>query len=171
MGRVNRIPLLLNSISTYLRSGGLLRFTFAGGGRYVAEVQGLAATVGAIEYVGEISAEDAATLVARHRWALMPIDDEVARYAFPSKSSGCVLAGTPIFAICGSQTSVARWIEKHQVGIVCEPDLDALVKGFFDLEAKSMVLEADSELVRALSVPRFSERLFSITCGVDRVAC
>ena len=46
-----------------------------------------------VEYLGIISATDAAELINQHCWALLPIDDEVTKYAFPSKSSVYALSG------------------------------------------------------------------------------
>lgn len=136
-GRLQRIPLLLSAITDYLKKGGKLRFTFAGGGVYANDVKVLADEFDQVDYLGVITAEEAAQLVNRHRWALLPIEDDVTRYAFPSKSSGYALSGAGILAVCGSQTSVAKWVEEHRIGIVCAAHKDALVECFFSLEDKT----------------------------------
>ena len=136
-GRLQRIPLLMTAIRDYLQQGGKLHFTFAGGGVHAPDVKALAEAYDQVDYLGVISATDAAELINQHRWALLPIDDEVTRYAFPSKSSGYALSGAGVLAVCGEDTSVARWVEQHEVGVVCVADHEALVRCFFSLENNS----------------------------------
>ena len=59
------------------------------------------------------------------------------KYAFPSKSSGYALSGAGVLAVCGENTSVARWVEQYDVGLVCAADHDALVRCFFSLESNT----------------------------------
>ncbi len=162
-GRLQRIPLLLGAIRDYLLQGGVLRFTFAGGGVHMPDVEALADVYDQVEYLGFIPAADAAELVNQHRWALLPIDDEVTKYAFPSKSSGYALSGTGVLAVCGEKTSVARWVAAHQVGLVCAADHDALVRCFFSLERHtySPFLMNDDMRTR-LRIPYFAQRLSDI---------
>lgn len=133
-GRLQRIPLLLAAIHDYLERGGKLCFTFAGGGVHAPDVQTLASTYEQVKYLGVIPAPKAAELVNQHQWALLPIDDEVTKYAFPSKSSGYALSGAGVLAVCGKDTSVARWVVKNEVGIVCDANHTALVDCFFSIE-------------------------------------
>lgn len=159
-GRLQRIPLLLGAIRDYLQQGGELSFTFAGGGVYAQEVQALADCYEKVEYLGVIPATEAAELVNQHRWALLPIDDEVTRYAFPSKSSGYALSGAVVLAVCGEDTSVARWVTQNNVGIVLPPNQTAIVDGFFGLEKqifKSHLM--DEEARRKLLIPHFASEL------------
>lgn len=133
-GRLQRIPLLLSAIKDYIQKGGKLHFTFAGGGVHTSDLKALADSYEQVDYLGLIPATDAAELLNQHRWALLPIDDEVTKYAFPSKSSGYALSGTGILAVCGNEASVARWVRQHKLGVVCEANQTALVKGFFAIE-------------------------------------
>lgn len=162
-GRLQRIPLLINAIRDYLQQGGKLNFTFAGGGVHMTDVKALADAYGQVEHLGFIPANEAAELVNQHRWALLPIDDEVTKYAFPSKSSGYALSGTGVLAICSENTSVARWVIEHQLGIVCKADHNSLVRCFFKLEKDfgSSYLISD-EMRTKLQIPCFAERLRDI---------
>ena len=147
-GRLQRIPLLMTAIREYLHSGGKLEFTFAGGGLYAPDIQSLAEAYDQVDYHGVLAATEAAELVSQHRWALLPIDDEVTKYAFPSKSSGYALSGSGILAVCGEKTSVARWVEELKVGLVCAADHDALIQCFFSLEERNGESFAVGEDVR-----------------------
>lgn len=162
-GRLQRIPLLMSAIQDYLQQGGKLRFTFAGGGVHVPDVKALAEAYSQVDYLGIIPATDAAELVNQHRWALLPIDDEVTKYAFPSKSSGYALSGAGVLAVCGEDTSVARWVEQLEVGVVCPADHGALVKCFFSLEGRGgQSFVVGDEVRERLLIPYFANRLRDI---------
>ena len=163
-GRLQRISLLMTAIREYLHKGGKLRFTFAGGGLYAPDIKALAEEYVQVDYLGIVPATEAVELVNQHRWALLPIDDEVTKYAFPSKSSGYVLSGSGILAVCGAKTSVARWVEELNVGVVCMADHEALVQCLFSLENRESESFAVEEDVRErLQIPYFAKRLLDLT--------
>ena len=162
-GRLQRIPLLITAIPDYILKGGKLRFTFCGGGVHAPEIKALADAYDQVDYLGIIPASDAAELVKQHRWALLPIDDEVTKYAFPSKSSSYALSGAGVLAVCGENTSVARWVEQHEVGLVCAADHDALVRCFFSLESNTHGPFMMGHDMRAkLQIPYFAQHLCDI---------
>lgn len=162
-GRVQRIPLLLEAIDTYLDGGGKLLFTFAGGGVYAGELKALAERHEQFVYLGLVPAAEAADLVNRNRWALLPLEDEVAKYAFPSKSSGYALSGAAVLAVCGKETSVARWVEQQNAGIVSEPDKQALLDCFGLLEGNGENrYRVPDELKETLRIPHFVQQLGEI---------
>lgn len=162
-GRLQRIPLLVRAIDKYLSSGGHLEFAFAGGGVFASELQQLAERHPLVRYHGQVSATEAAQLNADYEWALLPIEDEVTKYAFPSKSSSYVFSGACILAICGEQTSVAQWVVSKRLGLVVEPEVDALVRTFEQIESGKFEGEKldkeRTELKRGLSFDRFVEDL------------
>ena len=162
-GRMQRMPLLLSAIRGYLQLGGTLQFTFAGGGIFASDIKTLACSFEQVNYLGVLPAAEAAELVNEHRWALLPIDDEVTKYAFPSKSSGYALSGACVLAVCGEQTSVARWITSNQIGIVCAPNHDSLIESFFLLEKselKQFSLNCDAQ--QRLQIAYFAQKLCDI---------
>lgn len=162
-GRLQRIPLLLGAIENYLQQDGKLRFTFAGGGVHAQDIQALAESYEQVEYLGVIPAAEAAELVSQHRWALLPIDDEVTQYAFPSKSSGYALSGAGILAVCGEATSVAKWVTQHGVGHLLPVNQTAMVESFFRLEeqtGRSFLMSAAAR--SKLSIPHFASKLCSL---------
>lgn len=162
-GRLQRIPLLLGAIQDYLQQGGKLRFTFAGGGVHAPDIQALASVNEQVHYCGFIPAADAAELVNQHRWALLPIDDEVTKYAFPSKSSSYVMSGAGVLAICGKDTSVARWVEHLGVGLVCPADHVSLVRCFFSLEGlKGSDFSISEDARKKLLLPHFAHSLLGL---------
>jgi hypothetical protein len=144
-GRLQRMPLLIQAIKQYSQAGGTLQFVFAGVGVYANELQALAETYINVSYKGLVSASEAAQLSADYEWALLPIEDEVTRFAFPSKSSSYVFSGAKILAVCGIHTSVAEWVTDNGLGIVIEPSIDSLCKTFFAIESgKYNKLEFDT---------------------------
>lgn len=137
-GRLQRVPLLINAIKSYIESGGNLHFSFAGSGVYSEDLKRLSVEYSQVKYFGLVSSRDAAQLSADYEWALLPIEDEVTRYAFPSKSSSYVLAGAKILAICGEGTSVAKWVKENHLGCAVQPSVEALVGAFFKIESSNL---------------------------------
>jgi len=133
-GRLQRIPLLIGAIKKYLDEGGSLPFVFAGGGIFKENIQQLANTYENVTYKGVLSAHNASKLLHEYSFGLMPIEDEVTDYAFPSKSSSYVYSGCEVIAICGKDTSVASWVRENRLGYVAKPEIEALVNLFHKLE-------------------------------------
>jgi hypothetical protein len=133
-GRLQRIPLLLESIESYLSNGGTLDFTFIGSGIYLQEIQRMAKEFSSVSCLGFLSSKESAEIVSQHRWALLPIDDEVTRYAFPSRSSSYVASNCNILAICSENTSVADWVEKNKLGVVSKPYIESIVSHYKSIE-------------------------------------
>ena len=151
-GRLQRIPLLLAAIERYLNEGGQLPFVFAGGGVYRGAIEKLASQFEQVSYLGVLPGDQAAELLRKYSFGLMPIDDEVTNYAFPSKSSSYVFSGCQVVAICGADTSVAQWVHDNQLGFVAEPDVDVVVGLFHKLEREAIpTLNVDSELFEKLT--------------------
>lgn len=160
IGRLQLIPLLANAIEVYIQKGGHQNFTFAGGGVFLPKIKELADKYSQVNYLGFISTTEAAELLQQTRFALLPIDAEVTNYAFPSKSSSYALSGAVILAICGINSSVARWIEKYRLGIICEPKCSELVECFFSLEKKKIDnFILDSSLRERLDITFFAKKL------------
>lgn len=162
-GRLQRIPLLIDAISTYCEQGGRLPFVFAGGGVYASALKELAAKYPDVTYKGLISSTEAAQLNADYQWALLPIEDEVTRYAFPSKSSSYVYSGAFIAAICGGQTSVSLWVKKHKLGEVVAANVANLIEFFFAVEKNQIDMSSfdtdRSQLKDSLSFEVFLAKL------------
>ena len=135
LGRFQRIPTLATAIDQYLQRGGELHFTFIGDGIHAAKLDALADKHSNVSYLGRLPANEASLHIARHKWSLLPIEDEVMLYAFPSKTSAYVLAGCRILAICGNDTGVADWVRENQVGIVVEPDVETVVQALNHIQA------------------------------------
>ncbi|WP_127347777.1 glycosyltransferase [Pseudidiomarina mangrovi] len=133
-GRVQQIPVLLDAIESYINGGGTLNFSFAGGGVYGPKIEELAGKHSQVTYHGYVKPSSANKLVAEHRWAILPIDDEVTKYAFPSKSSSYLASGCSILAICGKDTAVARWVYEHRAGEAVKADVFSVVQMFKEIQ-------------------------------------
>ena len=134
LGRFQRIPLLINAINQYKEKGGGLEFVFAGGGIFSDEIFKLSKNNSLVTYYGLVSSDRAVSISIEREWALLPIEDEITRFAFPSKISSYVNSGAKILAICGENTTVAKWIQSNLVGIAIAPTLDKIVEFFFNIE-------------------------------------
>ena len=138
IGRLQRIPLLINAITEYRKRGGRLEFAFAGAGVFSDQIFKLSKNISLIKYHGLVTSEQAVSISSKYEWALVPIEDEVTRYAFPSKISSYIYSGAKILAICGDETSVAKWIKTNQAGIAVKPTVDAVVDIFFKIESSKI---------------------------------
>lgn len=170
-GRLQRIPLLIDAISAYIEAGGTLPFIFAGGGVFAKVLEQLSNNYTNVTYLGQISAAEAAQLNADYQWALLPIEDGVTRFAFPSKSSSYVFSGSYVAAICGDQTSVASWVRTNDLGVVIEPDVESLCSFFRQVECHEIddsgFNQQRLELKRRLSFDCFISQLEQLIAAKD----
>lgn len=168
-GRLQRVPLLVKAIEKYLIEGGTLKFAFAGAGVFSGLLKELADKFSAVTYFGLVDSRKAAQINVDYEWALLPIDDEVTRYAFPSKTSSYVFSGARILAICGRDTSVSKWVENNKVGLSVEPEVNAIVSAFREIERSNfelLSLDMDRALLKErLKFDVFVSNLFSIVLG------
>ena len=165
IGRLQRIPLLINAITEYRQRGGSLEFAFAGGGLFSDQIFELSKNISLIKNHGLVTSEQAGSISSKYEWALVPIEDEVTRYAFPSKISSYIYSGAKILAICSDETSVAKWVKTNQVGIVVKPTVDAVVDIFFKIEKSKIntdFIDLDrKELKKNLHMDRFVKNIKS----------
>ena len=161
-GRMQRIPLLIEAITAYRLQGGALPFEFVGGGVYSAELTQLSNQVSGVTYLGQVPSAVAAERVASFDWAILSIDDEVTRYAFPSKSSTYALSGSHILAVCGRNTSVAKWVVELDIGRVCEPNVSSVVAAFFEIERTNDVHKVTKPSLHHLEMSYFVESLIQV---------
>lgn len=171
-GRLQRIPLLIKAIEQYCHQGGVLPFVFAGAGVYANDLERLAQQYSNVTYKGLVSASEAAQINVDYTWALLPIEDEVTRYAFPSKSSSYVFSGALIAAVCGNEISVAKWVADNRLGVVVTPELDALCQFFFNVERGQYDAETfdfeRKELKQRLGFDTFLRKLTDLVVDMDR---
>jgi hypothetical protein len=165
IGRFQRVPLLINAITEYRKRGGSLEFAFAGGGVFSDQIFKLSKNISLIKYYGLVTSEQAGSISATYEWALVPIEDEITRYAFPSKISSYIYSGAKILAICSDETSVAKWVKNNQVGIVVKPTIDSVVDIFFKIEKSKIdtdFIDLDrKELKKNLHMDRFVKNIKS----------
>jgi len=130
-GRLQRLPLILDTIRDYLKEGGQKTFAFVGAGVMSYDISNLSKEFPAnVTYFGALTVTEATLITLSSDWLLLPIDDEVCRFAFPSKAATYAVSGRKILAICGYSTSVGLWVRQKKLGKVITPSVDAL-KSFF----------------------------------------
>jgi glycosyltransferase involved in cell wall biosynthesis len=168
-GRLQRIPLLVKAIEEYITLGGQLPFVFAGGGIYSSTIDKLAAQFNQVSYLGTVPAEEASKLLSSYSFGLLPIEDEVTNYAFPSKSSSYVFSGCQVVAICGENTSVADWVRLNDLGFFSQPIIESVVELFFELEKKSLSeFKVTEEFLAKLTSQAHADRLEDIIINLTK---
>lgn len=163
LGRPQLVNLLIEAINEYEKKGGVLKFVFAGGGIFSKEILKLSKINSLVTYHGIVSATDADKIVSEYEWALLPIEDEITRYAFPSKISSYVCSGAKILSICSDNTSVAKWIKSKKVGITANPNVDEIVEFFSKIEKNvidtSFVDSDRKELIKIFQMDTFVKNI------------
>lgn len=165
-GRLQRIPFMLEVIRIYFERGGQLKFIFAGGGIYANRLQAFAKNFPHFHYCGFVSPVEAAQINADYTWALLPIEDEVTKFSFPSKSSSYVFSGANILAICGEQTGVAQWVRENQIGLVVKPKVEAVVATLFEIE-RGLYQDLNNKVLReSLKAKLRFDVFIESVCGI-----
>ena len=163
LGRPQLVNLLIEAINEYEKKGGILEFVFAGGGIFSKDILRLSKINPLVTYHGKVSSTDAGSIVSNYEWALLPIEDEITRYAFPSKISSYVCSGAKILTICSENTSVAKWIKSKKVGITVNPKVEEIIKLFFKLEKNifdTSFIEIDrKELIKIFQMDIFVKKI------------
>lgn len=167
-GRLQKIPLLLKSINKYKEEGGVLPFLFIGSGVYSDEIRMLSNKHKDIKYKGLVDTNTANDLTSRYEWALLPIEDEVTKYAFPSKTSSYVSCGSNILSICSAHTAVAKWVVNNNHGINIIPKVDDIVQVFFKIE-NGLSINKKSIDLNYLSINNFIHQIFNIVFNAGRI--
>jgi hypothetical protein len=166
IGRLQRIPLLINAITEYEKRGGRLEFAFAGKGVFSDLIFKLTKKISLIKYHGLVTPDEAASISSKYEWALVPIEDEVTRYSFPSKISSYICSSAKILAICSDETTVAKWIKTNQLGIAVKPTVNAVIDIFFKIEKKKIdidFIDSDlNQLKKNLHMDQFVKNIKSI---------
>ena len=107
-------------------------------------------------------------LTSGYEWALLPIEDEVTKYAFPSKTSSYLSCGLNIISICAEQTSVAKWIVNNNHGINILPKIDNIVDIFFKIE-NGLTINKKTVDQDYFSIKNFIYKIFNIIFKDGRV--
>lgn len=134
LGRLQYIPLLVEAIKTYRERGGSCKFTFIGSGIHSADVDDLSKSVQGVTYLGRLGPDKSSEIVSRHKWALLPIDERVDNYAFPSKTSSYIMSKCNIIGICGDDTEVSAWLKTNEFGLSSDKNVDDIVQMLFRTE-------------------------------------
>jgi len=168
LGRLQRIPLLLKSIDKYKAKGGMLPFLFIGGGVYANEIHTLSTKYTDITYTGLVDAKKANELTSGYEWALLPIDDEVTKYSFPSKTSSYVSCGVKILSICSNHTSVAKWVLNNNYGVNSLPNINDIVSVFFKIENGLTINNKPTDR-DYFSIERFVQNISNVVLDTEEV--
>lgn len=148
IGRLQLIPLLVDAILEYLNSGGTLKFNFIGVGVNSPLVEELAKNNNQVIYLGKLSSHEASKQLLKKQWAILSLEDDICKYAFPSKTSSYIINDCRIFAISGAGTSITNYINRFDLGVVSRPNINEIVKNFFKIEKKIISYSPPSENIK-----------------------
>ena len=164
-GRLQLIDLLIQSIKKYYQDGGNLDFTFIGGGVYSDDLMNLDKSFSKFHYLGTLASDECNQITASFEWALLPIDDSVLDFAFPSKTSSYMACGNKIITISKPNSALAKWVVSNKVGLNVEPNETSIINCFFKVENKltKLAFNNDSQEINAkLSPIYFADTLYNL---------
>lgn len=159
LGRLQRIPLIIKAIRRYRSEGGGLPFFFAGGGVYSRDIQKLAGEVTNLSYLGKISAVEANKIQKQYSWALLPIEDKVLNFAFPSKTSTYLVNGINVLSVSKPNSSVSNWVKCRGIGFNSEPNEKSIVDAFFQIEESTELVPDNIRSVDCYTIPSHVKQL------------
>jgi len=107
-------------------------------------------------------------LTLGYEWALLPIDDEVTKYAFPSKTSSYVSCGVKILSICSNHTSVAKWVLNNNYGVNSLPNINDIVNVFFKIE-NGLAINNEPADRDYFSIERFVKKISNVVFDTKEV--
>ena len=82
-----------------------------------------------------------------------------------------MFSGALIAAVCGNETSVAKWVTDNRLGVVVAPEVDAVCQFFFNVERGQYDAEAfdyeRGELKQSLGFDAFLQKLTGVVIDMD----
>jgi len=164
-GRLQLMDLLIEAVQKYYQDGGNLDFTFIGGGIYSSDLKELDKKFPKFHYLGFLASDKCNEITASFEWALLPIDESVLDFAFPSKTSSYLACGNKILAISKPNSAISRWVSANKVGLNVEPNVTSIINCFFKIENKLTKLALNSDFQEKntkLSPIYFADTLYNL---------
>lgn len=157
-GRFQNIKLLVQAIDEYLKRGGNLKFIFIGSGIFYSLIESLGEKHVNVSVKKYMCSKDVIEIMKTCEWGLLPIDKDIIRYAFPSKSSAYIATRLKIFGICPKNSSMENWIKTKNNGIYCEANKSEIIDKLNEIERGVNVKICDDDV----SIEKFSHDLIKI---------
>lgn len=151
-GRLQRIPLLISAIRKHYEQGGGLKFHFVGSGLFARELVTLSEEFKNVTYHGFLLPSETAKIITNCSWGLLPIEDEVTKFAFPSKSSTYVASGLSVLAICGVDSSVGQWVRENVAGLLINPEIRDILECFAEIDAGTIKHEIEKSTLKNVRI-------------------
>lgn len=103
--------------------------------------------------------------------AIVSLQREVIRYAFPSKTMTYFAVGTPILVMVEEGSELARFVTSHNLGHVVEPDDTKGIYDFFRTLSEDKIHFDNKNIInffeQKLSKKQFNKKLISLFEGLD----
>lgn len=160
-GRFQNIKILTDSIQSYLIGGGNLNFIFIGGGIYSNLFDELGYKFDNVTVMKYLPANKTMEIMCECEWGILPIREDILKYAFPSKASAYIAAKLKILAICTENSAVHDFINENNNGLICESNTKAIVSKLIEIENGIDFKCSDLDV----SMESFSLKLIDIISG------
>jgi len=133
---------------------------FVGEGTALSEIKSLSESLGnCIRFVPHQSMEVARKIIAEADMGIVSLQNEVIKYAYPSKTMTYLAEGTPILLCVDNDSEISSFIEYENIGVSVIPSDTKQIHEVF--RALSMgTLKFDREHIKKVFNANFSKNIF-----------
>lgn len=121
LGRFQNLESLINAIKTY---GCIENFEliFVGEGKSLNSLKELASGFDCIKFIPHQPVSVARKIIEEAHMGIVSLENEIIKYAYPSKTMTYLAEGTPILVCVTNKCDLSTFILENKLGIVVNPD-------------------------------------------------
>lgn len=156
LGRFQKVEYILSEIDAYFKEGGIMPMTFIGGGIHTEIVSNASQDHKNLDFFGKLSFLESSKILSEYKWAILSIDTEVLKYAYPSKLSSYLIHGCNVIFVTDHQNDFSDLIAETKQGIACTAERGHLVEIFKSIEKDSLQYSP----IQRKTLENFKENIF-----------
>ena len=159
LGLAHRFDAVLDTAKLCVEERPDVLFLFVGNGPRLNSVQGAAAGLSNVRFMGYQPRERLNELYNAADIHLVTLQDEAAGLLFPSKYPAALAAGKPVLLVGGSSAPFATEIHTQKLGWVCPHRSASIMDALSDAQKNSTNLEVMGRSARRLFETRYSRTI------------
>ena len=133
---------------------------FVGEGAALAKLKGLAESIGnCVRFIPHQSVSVARKIISEADMGIVSLQNEVIKYAYPSKTMTYLAEGTPILLCVDGDSEISSFTKSEKIGVSVTPsDTDRIYEVFKELSTGT--LEFDQEHIKKVFKNNLSKKIF-----------
>jgi hypothetical protein len=163
LGRFQKINYIMEEFSDYYDEGGSLCSSFIGGGVNLKLVNDISNKYSLMKAYGRLPFNDASKIMNEKQWAILAIDSEVLKYAYPSKIASYLMHGCNIIFLTDNEDDFLELNSKITCGVTCTAKKGELKQLLIDIEkGKYVYTPIDKTMINNYTENSFIDKLTSV---------